>query len=297
MIISKKRINSTKFIEKLPTNKFFIGIRVTNEEHKKLGIKEFEEWLTIEPSAMLGTNCKKNSVGYSFPDKTRAKENRYITTIEYNLLDWGGYEHSGYVDIYRDAYPRIEVAPTNVEFMCITDNLNRKFIIALIDDISNKSLIKISINMFLEIFGYCEIFNENMDLIVDKLSIKRCNWEILPKGIKLDYMTLKNKHNDKTKNKGFEEYRLKILNDFNPNEIFLGTGGFEGYFAFLFDKCCCLESSYYGNATYFLPIKDWEELSKLSKKDLLSSKSIIKKIIHNARWYDEVNNTMKNIHK
>ena len=64
------------------------------------------------------------------------------------------------------------------------DKNDRKFIIANIKDYSNKSLLKQIINMFLEVFGYCEIFNEDLDLVKDNLLIKRCNWEILPKGIK-----------------------------------------------------------------------------------------------------------------
>lgn len=295
MVIAKKRINSIDFLDKIDSKKIYIGIRITEDEYKKLGIDEFEEGLSIEPSPNYGINCRRNTEGYSYADKSSEKVYRYITTREWSLLDWGGYEHTGYSDVYRYAYPKIEVSPTNIEMVLTKDKNDRKFIIANIKDYSNKSLLKQIINMFLEVFGYCEVFNEDLDLVKDNLLIKRCNWEILPKGIKIDIKSLKDKKKHKSKNKGFEEYRIETLNKFNPIDIFCGTGGFTGYYAFIFNKYCCLESSYYGNATYVIPVKNWEELSKMSKGDLLSSKYIIKKINHNENWHKDLVDVMREV--
>lgn len=224
MVIAKKRINSIDFLDKIDSKKIYIGIRITGDEYKKLGIDEFEEGLLIEPSPNYGINCRRNTEGYSYADKSSEKVYRYITTREWSLLDWGGYEHTGYSDVYRYAYPKIEVSPTNIEMVLTKD---------------------------------------------------------------------KKKH--KSKNKGFEEYRIEMLNKFNPIDIFCGTGGFTGYYAFIFNKYCCLESSYYGNATYVIPVKNWEELSKMSKGDLLSSKYIIKKINHNENWYKDLVDVMREV--
>ena len=65
MIISKKRINSINFINELNLDKFEIGIQVTEKEYEKLGLKDFEEGLAIEPSPLLGINCERNTCGYS----------------------------------------------------------------------------------------------------------------------------------------------------------------------------------------------------------------------------------------
>lgn len=42
MVIAKKRINSIDFLDKIDSKKIYIGIRITEDEYKKLGIGEFE---------------------------------------------------------------------------------------------------------------------------------------------------------------------------------------------------------------------------------------------------------------
>ena len=294
MIIAKKRINSVDFIEEFESKEFLIGIKVTNNELAKLNIKSFDEGLAIEPSPKFGVNCRKNTNGYSYPDKKQDKVYRYITTIEWNLKDWGGYEHSGYSDIYRYAYPRVEVAPTNIEFVLRTDENDNKYIIANFDDTYHKEKLKLIINIFLEIFGFCELFDKKYNLLKASNKIKRCNWEILPKGIKLDSLVNKKRKNKSNENKkSFEEYRFNTIESYGPNDIFYGTGGFTGYFAFVFDNICCLECNYYGNATYIIPSKGWEQISQLSKRELLISKDIIAKITHTSGWTTEFSKLMK----
>lgn len=294
MIIAKKRINSIDFINNFESKNFLIGIKITNNEIAKFNIKSFEEGLAIEPSPNFGVNCRKNTNGYSYPDKSRDKVYRYITTIEWNLKDWGGYEHSGYSDIYRYAYPKIEIAPTNIEFVLRKDQKGNKYVIANFNDTNNADKIKLTINMFLEIFGFCELFDQEYNLLSSDNNVKRCNWEILPKGIKLDSLINKKCKNKSDRNKkSFEEYRFNTINSYNPNDIFCGIGGFTGYFAFIFNDICCLECNYYGNATYIIPRKGWEQISRLSKKELLNSEYIIKKVTHTSSWPTEFSKLMK----
>ncbi len=294
MIISKKRINSIDFIDDFENKEFLIGLRITNNELTKLNIKSFEEGLAIEPSPKFGVNCRKNTNGYSYPDKKQDKVYRYITTIEWNLKDWGGYEHSGYSDIYRYAYPKVEIDPTNIEFILRTDDKGNEYIIANFSDTYNKDKVKLIINMFLEIFGFCELFDQGYNLLKSSNKIKRCNWEILPKGIKIDSLMCKKcKNNSDENKKSFEEYRFDTIESYNPSDIFCGTGGFTGYFAFIFDNICCLECNYYGNATYIIPRKGWEQISKFSKSELLNSNDIIAKITHTSGWTTEFSKLMK----
>lgn len=294
MIIAKKRINSTDFIDEFENKEFLIGIRITNNELNKLNIKSFEEGLAIEPSPKFGVNCRKNTNGYSYPDKKQDKVYRYITTIEWNLKDWGGYEHSGYSDIYRYAYPKVEIDPTNVEFVLRTDEKGNEYIIANFSDTYDKVKVKLVINMFLEIFGFCEIFDENYKLLDLNNKIKRCNWELLPKGIKIDnFIQKKINSKIKQKKKSFEEYRFNTIDSYNPKDIFCGTGGFTGYFAFIFENICCLECNYYGNATYIIPKIGWEEMSKMSKSEVLNSKEMIAKINHTSSWSSEFSKIMR----
>lgn len=294
MIISKKRVNSVDFIDDFKDKKTLIGIRITDNELSKLNIKSFEDGLAVEPSPEFGINCRKNTNGYSYPDKTHDKIYRYITTIEWNLKDWGGYEHSGYSDVYKFAYPKIEIPPTNIEFVLRKDQNGNEYILADFNDNGNKNKIKLIINMFLEVFGFCEIFDNKFKLLTSNNKIKRCNWEILPKGIKMDNLMHKKYKAKSNKNrKSFEEYRFDTMESYNPTDIFCGTGGFAGYFAFIFDDICCLECNYYGNATYIIPKLGWEKISKLSKYELLNSKEIIARINHTDKWAIEFSKLMK----
>lgn len=292
MLIIKKRINSIEFIKKLKLEDITIGIKVNNKEYEKLGISKFEEGRAIEPSPLFGTNCKKNTFGYSYPDKTKPKKEEVIGTRHWRLQDWGGHWHSGYSNIIRKVYPKIEIAPTNIEFIFVKNKNGNKFIIANISESQKTKFLKQTINMFLEIFGFCEIFTKNLELISNK--IKRCNWKILPPGIKSCIEEQKTLEKENKKNrKNFEKYRLEVLDNFNPLEIYEGTGGFTGYYAYIFNKTCFLESGAYGNATYIIAKNEWKSLSKLSKNDLSKTNKILEKIIHNEKWEQEIKSLIK----
>lgn len=82
----------------------------------------------------------------------------------------------------------------------------------------------------------------------------------------------------------FDIYRLKHIESFKPITCVQGTKGFDGYYAYLFESFCVLESAKYGNATYIIGIDNWELLSQKTKTELLNADEVIKKIIHTANW-------------
>lgn len=296
MIIQKKRIFSIDFIEDEQLEKIKIGIHVTKQEYIKLGIQEFKEGLIIQPSPNIGINCKRNVYGESFPDKTQPKIKKAIGTRYWELQDWGGHWHSGYSDIIRDVYPRIEITPQNIEFILVKNFENEEFIIANIIE-KDRENIKFTINLFLEIFGFCEIFNDDLELLTSKTKYTRCNWTILPPGVKAKIEEKRNKEKlkNKQKAKSFNQYRLDILDSYKPEIVSTGNGGFYGYYAFLFKNTCFLESGMYGNATYIIPKENWESLSMLSKDELIHTKKVINKVIHNQDWEQEIHILMKKL--
>lgn len=290
MIISKKRIISLDFLDKYKNDNIKIGIHVTNNEYEKLGLKEFVEGTIIQPSPELGINCNKNANGYSYPDKTKPKEYRVINTIYWTWQDWGGNEHSDFVDISKKVYPKIEVPANNVEFVLTKNKSGELFILAKVDLKTDRDVLKQTINMFLEIFGFCEIFNDDLDLLDIHNKIKRCNWELLPPGVKT--MALTSINNEKERKKGkrpdYNQSRLDTLDSYKPTEVFVGSGGFTGYYAFVFKNTCFLENGYYGNATYVVPKDKWKELSQLSKQEVLSTTDVIDKVNHTSEWFDKI---------
>ncbi len=205
----------------------------------------------------------------------------------------------GYYDIIKEVYPKIEVPASNVEFVLTKNTSGGEFILANIDPKADENTLKQTINMFLEIFGFCEIFNKDLDLIDIHNKIKRCNWELLPPGVKTIALTYKAKEREKKERKkpDYNQVRLDTLNSYKPSEIYIGTGGFTGYYAFVFKNICFLESGYYGNATYVVPENKWKELSQLSKQEVLSTTDIIDKIIHTSEWFKKVKALIDNYEK
>lgn len=151
---------------------------------------------------------------------------------------------------------------------------------------TKRKFLKQTINMLLEIFGFCEIFEKDLSLVDTK--IKRCNWELLPPGIKTSIIYQKKLNKNDNKRKDFNQHRLDVLDSFKPLETYEGILGFTGYYAYIFNNTCYLENGYYGNATYVIPKLNWKELSKLSKRELLESKSVIDKIHHTEDWENKI---------
>lgn len=59
---------------------------------------------------------------------------------------------------------------------------------------------------------------------------------------------------------------------YNATTMVEGVNGFKGYYAYLYDNYCVLESAFYGNATYIIPKDNWEELSQKTKRELFDEK-------------------------
>jgi len=74
----------------------------------------------------------------------------------------------------------------------------------------------------------------------------------------------------------------------------VGNAGFHGYIIFGFKKknFYILESVHLGNATYVFG-KNWEELSKLTKKEILDEGLQEKRIIHKRSWENQIRNLFK----
>ena len=296
MLINKKRIINVDNYNVSEKNK--IGVMISEDNYQKLGIKEFVDGLIITPSYKIGPTCRKNVFGYSVADKSKPKEVRVVNTIEWTWEQWIGggrtETHSKLVDIEKEVYQRKEYAPMGIQFICkIIDGNN--YIIADLVDKYNKELCKHTINMFLEVFGYCQIFDDKYNFHIDMANIKRCDWEILPKGIKICVdKKMKEKEQEKNfKRRNFNQGRIDYLQRTNYEDIYVGKNGFDGYYVFKYHNFCILENGFYGNATYIIPSLSWEELTKKTKQELISESLLIDRIIHQSNWINGINKYIK----
>ena len=155
------------------------------------------------------------------------------------------------------------------------------FIVAVFNRIVNDDLLLTAINMFVEVFDRCSIF-ENDLVVADKRV--RFNWEILPPGERPSIHIIKILRDKKQDTDTFDVERLRTLEKYKAEIIGEGINGFYGYYAFVFNNICILESAFYGNATYIIPKENWEILSQKTKQELFNNNLLLSKIIHNESW-------------
>lgn len=282
--IKGKRIRKVNFPKEYDISKIQIGIPVTEDEDKRVGLTEIGD--VVLPSGLFGTQCRKNAYGYAYADKSKPKERRYVST---NWVYPFGNTNASMVaaDIYKKCYPKEVVSPYGIELQLFENENRQRFVIAdLTDEIREKHL-KETINMFLEIYGFCYIF-DGVIRIDNSIKKQRCNWEILPPG-QMPSRHIENQLRERgERTDTYNIYRLKYMEKYRPEKVVEGINGFKGYYAYLFENYCVLESAVYGNATYIIPKENWEILSQKSKKELLDEKKIVAKIDHTEKWQQNI---------
>jgi hypothetical protein len=161
----------------------------------------------------------------------------------------------------------------------------------------NRENVLHAINLVLEIFGECEIYNAQMVPAIS-LSTKRLNWRILPKGrypwdkLRISIQPMLDRA--KKGNVGVISRRLEIINNLGPEFRAVGEAGFTGYVVFGFPEknLYILESCLYGNATYVFEER-WEDLSKKTKAEILNEKLQKARIIHREGWEENIRKMLR----
>lgn len=198
-------------------------------------------------------------------------------------------------------YPRSFVEPPSVELSIAKDANGEKVICTAPLTYQKKSSeeLKHRINLFLEFFGECIVLDSNLDTITIP-QVKRVNWTILPKGerpweeVKKDVDPIVRR--TKPMKQKVVYARLETIEKFNPDFVAIGRGGFQGYIVFGFSEedLYVLESVYTGNATYVFG-KNWEELSKLTKAEILDASLQKDRLIHGEGWNNQIKALLSNI--
>ena len=161
----------------------------------------------------------------------------------------------------------------------------------------NEKLLINTINIFLTNFEECEILTENFENVMPTRTIK-LNWEVLPSGdypwkrMQDDLQKVSAK-SSKTAKKLLID-KCEFINSFQPDFRAYGKSGFHGYviFGFMHRNIYVLESVYPNNATYVFG-KNWEELSKLTKAEILKENLQDVRIIHNNNWQQEIRDLLE----
>ena len=265
---------------------FFVGIRVDDQVLKNIEKYHLEKEKYCIPLP-LGLYTYRNQFGEYIIDKDLPLELRHFYS-RYHMKDWQDNWHNGFCWRHRYCYGRYFIEPTSLPVIyteaCVCSR-------PLVNKACNENEIRVYMNMFREMFGSFEIFDANKEtFILRKSSMKMVDWEILPPGkqvfdkIQQIIETVEN-----------AEYvpvvtrRNRAVEQLGPDSPIIGKNGFYGYIIYPFSRLnlYIFESLRRGNATYIFR-GNWEECSKMTKREILEGKLEDKRLIHHKGWEEEL---------
>lgn len=256
---------------------------------------------TILPTS-VGTVSEYNANGRYVVRKDLPKENRYVTTVEWTWEEWDGpYNTTTRTEdkpIYRDCYPRDFHPPPAAE-LTILDHDGQPFVVSeeLTKIASQDTRILHILNLFLELFGECEVRHDNLQSITPA-NIRKVNWTLLPPG-RYPWTRVQQHVADLLEDRAprfvnpIHNRHAKIVS-FNPDEVYVGHGGFRSYVAFVFLEkgLAVLESVMLDNATYVFD-QNWQQVSRMTKAEIIQDDLHLDRVIHTANWTDRIENLLQ----
>ncbi len=290
MRINKSKIISvTKYLAGIEEgSNFYIGLSKLDDfspELHKAGIRgKLKAKDSFLPNS-IGKVSKYNAEGKFKIRKDLPKETKYR---EVEIKDWHGNFHS--VSVPYKRYPRELIKPPKVNLVIQNDGDSQLLTSPkLTNSKGNKNDIKHIINLFLELFGECHILQEN--LIPAFKNIHKVNWNVLPQGeypwerLEGQVTRVIDNYKKTDENKLVIKNRIKRISEKTPDFVAIGEKGFNGYMIFGFEsqKKYILESVHSGNATYIFG-QNWQELSQMTKAQILEGNKQLDRLIHNQSW-------------
>jgi hypothetical protein len=288
-----------------PGQEFVFGVSSLERFSRKITQIGFSRKLeygeSILPSPTFGKTSRFNALGRLIKHRNLPKETVYHQR-ERLLSEWRGRNPPELVSkVVNGAYHRYQrtlIPPPSIEFRITSRSNGESLVVSPIIQFNghNQAQLQHTINLFLEVFGECQIFHANLSSIINT-PIKNVNWTVLPRG-QHPWSHLKSQVEELIRyapagNQRSIENRLETVNKYKPDCVRIGRAGFRGYIIFEFShrNLFVLESIYYGNATYILGTQ-WEELSGLTKAEILNEQRHQARIIHRDGWDSKIRNIL-----
>lgn len=207
------------------------------------------------------------------------------------IKDWHDAVH--FVDIPGERYQR-EHLPAPMEELALIARQGEWRVLsrAVPKRAENHPALLHLINLFLELFGECDILDEQLMPLIDARQMKRVYWEILPPGelpweaveILAEGVCTKG-----VLRRAFQRHRYDCIRRFRPDAVYRGVGGLGGYLVFEFRRkgISLMENFTNGNATYICH-GDWKEVSQRTKAEIIRHSLCERRIVHSRAWPREM---------
>ena len=300
MQINRKTRNIAKYLGHIKAGEeFVVGLAVDAEVEVCLESQGFSLPLMaghrILVNAKAGPSSRRNAEGFDIVHRDKAKEVACRQVVWRWTQFCGRYdsqEMSKLVDVLYQRYPRTRVPAYSIELEIKIRTDGSTFLVTgPFTNTSDQMVIATNTaNMLRECLGGFEVFNAELSGWV-AAPIRKMNWEFLKPG-ENPWKSAEPALNALISrapvgNQGVLRARLTAVGEKNPNFVAIGLGGFEGYTAFGFEDLglCVLESPYVNNATYVLALESWEDISQLTKAQILDAKVHLARLIHNRFWF------------
>lgn len=207
------------------------------------------------------------------------------------FTDWHGNLH--YTGCSAKRYQR-EHIPAPLEELSFIERGGGQCIVSRIiaNNGENEAALAHLINLFLELFGECDILDDNLMPLIDERHLKPVCWEILPPGEcpwEQLVSAIPELSTQGTLQRALRRKCFETLSRYQPSAIYVGIAGLSGYVAFEYaDKgLCVLENLLYGHATYVFR-GEWKEASKNSKAAIIRGSLCEHRLIHGSAWELEI---------
>lgn len=289
MIIKKSRINSVdRYFANVEEDKeIYVCVPADKNNLGVLAIQEGLDGICVVPKP-CGPVTRFNLYGKNFVHKEMEKEAREIER-DYHIIDWHGTDHYGTCFQTRMCYPKEFVLPPLSRIVLDGEMLRSELVTK-----AQIELLKHTINMFLEVFGYCEIVDKTENPIGQKTQIKEVSWTILPQG-KYPWERAEKALDDyfekaSRKNKEVLRNNHRTFAQHEPDFLAIGENSFSGYVVYGYTDrgLYIFESNQLGNATYVFK-GEWEKASQLTKHDIIQGNLCYKRVVHARAWEEAVN--------
>jgi hypothetical protein len=210
------------------------------------------------------------------------------------------YRGNGYHDITqtRDVFQKSRWFGEQIEALLVHDNEATDVSTGVVQkvfrgpfDESREHEFRYGASQSREWFGDARVFTVGEDG-VPEIPTDVLHWEPLPPGTReeiREYVT--NRFGGTTPPLDLEIMidRLAKVESLRPEKQWWGSSGMQRYVGYEFGPdCVAFENPHVGNALYVLR-GDWQELSRLSRTELMSSREgEFDRIIHTKNWFDRL---------